>query len=161
MSTADVEETISFLLACGDDDELVLPGVGQLGTRHHKSYLGRNPRTGEPIPVPATALPFFRVDPTLLRALNRDEVANDEVDAAIKAVRTRFADALGERIHAKLLSGETVMIDELGTFAVVEKPGRPGWNPLTGEAITIPPRRTVRFTAAESLKTRLRDSTSA
>jgi nucleoid DNA-binding protein len=172
MSTDGVEETLSFLLACGDDEELVLPGVGRLGTRRYEPYLGRNPRTGEVILVPATVSPFFRVAPGLVRALNGDEASSDEasndedvyddnVDAAPKTVRTRFADALGERIRAKLVSGETVTIDELGTFEVVEKQGCNGVNPLTDEEVTIPARRVVLFRAAESLKTRLRDSTSA
>src|SRR5215467_11948096 len=36
-------------------------GFGSFIVRLHKLYSGRNPRTGQPVPVPAKRLPFFKV----------------------------------------------------------------------------------------------------
>lgn len=159
------ERVVSFLVACGESEELVLRGVGRLSMRHYQAYDGRNPRTGEPTRVPAKKLAFFRVDPTLLCTLNGDDAADgdeapeEEAEEGASLVRAPFADALGDAIRARLLAGETaVAIDALGTFSVVEKRGRPGVNPDTGEPITIPPRRIVRFASAESLVSRLNES---
>ena len=38
------------------------------------------------------------------------------------------------------------------TFEAVEKPERQGRNPQTGEAVTIPARKAVKFKAAKALK---------
>src|SRR5690242_3490250 len=36
-------------------------GFGSFQVRPYKPYDGRNPRTGQPVPVPAKRLPFFKV----------------------------------------------------------------------------------------------------
>ena len=36
-------------------------GFGSFTVREYKSYSGRNPRTGKPVPVPEKRLPFFKV----------------------------------------------------------------------------------------------------
>ena len=36
-------------------------GFGSFTVRPYKPYDGRNPRTGQPVPVPAKRLPFFKV----------------------------------------------------------------------------------------------------
>jgi len=36
-------------------------GFGSFTVRPYKPYSGRNPRTGQPVPVPAKRLPFFKV----------------------------------------------------------------------------------------------------
>jgi integration host factor subunit beta len=36
-------------------------GFGSLTVRPYRPYEGRNPRTGEPVDVPAKRLPFFKV----------------------------------------------------------------------------------------------------
>src|SRR5215471_14455164 len=79
MDDASVECVVRFLVTCGRDDELHLPGVGWLSARHYKPYEGRDPRTGALISVPEKCLPFFRVDPELHRAINvREELATSD-----------------------------------------------------------------------------------
>lgn len=51
-----------------------------------------------------------------------------------------------------LANGENVRIDGFGQFKYVEVPERPGRNPKTGEAVTIPAHKTVRFTVSKTLK---------
>lgn len=48
-------------------------GFGSFTVRDYKSYNGRNPRTGKPVPVPQKRLPFFKVGKELKELVNRDE----------------------------------------------------------------------------------------
>jgi len=52
-------------------DRIEIRGFGSFKTKHYAAYTGRNPKTGEPIEVPAKVLPVFKVG----RAL-RERVAD-------------------------------------------------------------------------------------
>jgi len=43
---------------------------GSFTVRPYKPYAGRNPRTGQPVPVPAKRLPFFKVGKELKELVN-------------------------------------------------------------------------------------------
>jgi integration host factor subunit beta len=45
-------------------------GFGSFTVRPYKPYNGRNPRTGDPVPVPAKRLPFFKVGKELKELVN-------------------------------------------------------------------------------------------
>ncbi|MCA9593784.1 MAG: integration host factor subunit beta [Myxococcales bacterium] len=45
-------------------------GFGSFTVRPYKPYDGRNPRTGQPVPVPAKRLPFFKVGKELKELVN-------------------------------------------------------------------------------------------
>jgi integration host factor subunit beta len=65
-------------------------GFGSFTVRPYKAYSGRNPRTGEPVPVPAKRLPFFKVGKELKELVNasrhhpitggKDDDDDDETD---------------------------------------------------------------------------------
>jgi integration host factor subunit beta len=64
-------------------------GYGSFTVRPYKPYAGRNPRTGQPVPVPAKRLPFFKVGKELKELVNDsrhtpitggDEADDDEDD---------------------------------------------------------------------------------
>ena len=46
-------------------------GFGSFTVRPYKPYNGRNPRTGQPVPVPAKRLPFFKVGKELKALVNQ------------------------------------------------------------------------------------------
>lgn len=46
-------------------------GFGSFTVRPYKSYSGRNPRTGEPVPVPAKRLPYFKVGKELREIVDK------------------------------------------------------------------------------------------
>jgi len=46
-------------------------GFGSFTVRPYKPYSGRNPRTGQPVPVPAKRLPFFKVGKELKELVNQ------------------------------------------------------------------------------------------
>jgi DNA-binding protein HU-beta len=56
--------------ALKDGDEVRLPGFGTFSVRQRKASEGRNPRTGEPIQIPASKLPKFKAGKILKEALN-------------------------------------------------------------------------------------------
>ena len=66
---------------------------------------------------------------------------------ALEALCTAIEDELG--------AGGEVRIAGLGTFAVQHRAERQGRNPKTGEPITIPARRTVKFKAGKMLRNSL------
>lgn len=62
-------------------------GFGSLKAREHKSYQGRNPRTGKAVDVPSKLRPFFKVGKELKELVNasrehgsiKDGKDNDEI----------------------------------------------------------------------------------
>jgi len=61
-------------------------------------------------------------------------------------------DSLASVLVEQMARGNKVQVAGLGTFDVVSRSERSGRNPQTGEPLTIPARKAVKFTAAASLK---------
>ena len=51
-------------------DKIVLPGIGSISCIARKAKIGRNPRTGEAMPIPAKRAAKFSLSTTLAAALN-------------------------------------------------------------------------------------------
>ena len=49
-----------------------LRGFGAFSTRERKARVGRNPRTGEPVDVPAKRVPYFTPGKEMRERLNAD-----------------------------------------------------------------------------------------
>ncbi len=60
--------TISSALAAGNEVRLV--GFGTFSVVHRKATMGRNPRTGERIQIPAARRPKFKTGKALKEAVN-------------------------------------------------------------------------------------------
>lgn len=67
------------------------------------------------------------------------------------AVNTVY-EAIRKVILGELQADGAITMRGLGVFKVVDSPERKGRNPRTGEELTIPACRKVKFTAAESVK---------
>lgn len=63
-----VFDEITAALARGERAEL--RGFGSFATRHRGARTSRNPRTGEPLAVPAKVMPTFKASRALLAAKN-------------------------------------------------------------------------------------------
>ena len=63
-----------------------------------------------------------------------------------------FVDAFFETMVGQLVQGQGVKISGFGNFEVRAKASRPGRNPKTGEAVTIPPRRVITFKPTVTLR---------
>lgn len=63
----------SITEALREGDKVELRGFGSFRTRSREARQGRNPRTGDTVPVPAKQVPFFRAGKEL-----RERVASVE-----------------------------------------------------------------------------------
>lgn len=63
-----VFEEITEALARGDRVEL--RGFGAFSVKKRDARMGRNPRTGESVPVPEKAVPFFKAGKELRERMN-------------------------------------------------------------------------------------------
>jgi integration host factor subunit beta len=60
----------TIMSALRDGRRVELRGFGSFSVRDYDGYMGRNPRTGEPIPVPPKKLPFFKVGKDMKEAVD-------------------------------------------------------------------------------------------
>ncbi len=63
-------------------------------------------------------------------------------------------DLFFQELVAPLAAGEQVKLSGLGTLNILDKKGRPGRNPKTGEDVPIPARRVVTFRSGLKLRAR-------
>jgi DNA-binding protein HU-beta len=75
MSKSDVGKVVDATLdgitdALKRNDEVRLVGFGTYSVANRSATEGRNPRTGEPIKIPASKLPKFKAGKPLREALN-------------------------------------------------------------------------------------------
>lgn len=55
-------------------------GFGSFSVRPYKPYAGRNPRTGNPVPVSAKRLPFFKVGKELKELVDQSRLSTPLAD---------------------------------------------------------------------------------
>ena len=60
-----------------------------------------------------------------------------------------------EAIAETLENGDRVEIRDFGSFHVVDRAGRTGRNPKTGEAVIVPPKKVPHFKPGKELKERV------
>jgi nucleoid DNA-binding protein len=80
----------------------------------------------------------------------------DIIRAVAKVLTTKGEAALAvettfETVRSALARGEKVVISNFGTFRVKARRPRVGRNPKTGEQVSVPTRRGVRFKASKNL----------
>ena len=68
MAVKTIFSTMTEALKVGDRIEI--RGFGSFSVRHRKERMGRNPKTGVVIPVPAKRVPFFTVGNELRNRVN-------------------------------------------------------------------------------------------
>lgn len=66
LSRKKAEELVGSVFQAMEDalvrgDRIEIRGFGSFRTKQYESYTGRNPKTGEPIPVEPKVLPVFKV----------------------------------------------------------------------------------------------------
>lgn len=57
--------------ALSEEDTVRVVGFGNFQVAHRKASVGRNPRTGEAVNIPASKVPKFRAGKALKEACNR------------------------------------------------------------------------------------------
>ncbi len=71
----DVERIVSVIFeeitaALSRGDRVELRGFGAFSVKERDARMGRNPRTGESVPVPAKKVPFFKAGKELRERMN-------------------------------------------------------------------------------------------
>jgi integration host factor subunit beta len=81
-----IVETIfdSIIGALQKGEKIEIRGFGSFRTRHRRGRIGRNPKTGEKVEVPAKQIPFFKPSKEL-----KDFVNNSEAQASAASDATR------------------------------------------------------------------------
>ena len=90
MSRKDSEvivETVfdSIVKTLRSGDKIEIRGFGSFRTRERKSRVGRNPKTGARVEVPAKKIPFFKPSKELKDVVNGSEAAGPSVPPAAPA----------------------------------------------------------------------------
>ena len=67
----------------------------------------------------------------------------------------QVVDTIVDIFTEKLCQGESIYLRGLGMLKVVEMPARECKKPLTGETISVPARKHLRFEASEAIKARI------
>lgn len=79
-----------------------------------------------------------------------------QVAQSVEGISNSQAAALFDQIFGTIRSnlekGEKVTIPGFGTFSLSERAERQGRNPATGQAITIPAQKSVKFKPGKDLK---------
>lgn len=85
------------------------------------------------------------------------EQARKELKRSVnKADVSAVLKALAVTLREPLKQGDSINLPGIGTFKVVERAARTGHNPRTGEQISIPARRQVKFVPGKSLSEALK-----
>lgn len=64
----------SIIEALNQDEKIELRGFGSFRIRHRRSRLGRNPKTGDRVAVPAKRIPYFKPGKELKDLINSEPV---------------------------------------------------------------------------------------
>ncbi len=80
-----IVETIfdSVVRALRSGDKIEIRGFGSFRTRQRKPRIGRNPKTGDRVEVPAKKIPFFKPSKELKNAVNGATPQGTAVGVAI------------------------------------------------------------------------------
>jgi integration host factor subunit beta len=65
----------SVVKALRADDKIEIRGFGSFRTRQRQSRIGRNPKTGARVEVPAKRIPYFKPSKELKDLVNQESVA--------------------------------------------------------------------------------------
>ena len=71
----------SVVKSLRDGDKIEIRGFGSFRTRQRQSRIGRNPKTGARVDVPAKRIPYFKPSKELKDLVNQDERPADVTPA--------------------------------------------------------------------------------
>lgn len=80
LSRRTAEEAVTLIFdamrdALRDGGRVEIRGFGSFKAQHYAGYIGRDPRSGAPVTVPAKVLPVFKVAKGLHARLNKEQPA--------------------------------------------------------------------------------------
>ena len=95
--------------------------------------------------------------------VNKNELVDTvaELSGLKKGEAEKTVDAVFDTIAGALRKGDEVRIHGFGNFKTAQRAARLGRNPRTGEAVKVPARRVVRFSASTSLSSAVKGAKSS
>jgi DNA-binding protein HU-beta len=86
--------------------------------------------------------------------MSKDHLVKEIADQTklTKKEASQVLDAILQVIGESLSQGEDISLVGFGAFKVSKREGRNGRNPRTGDSITIPATKVVKFSAGKGLK---------
>ena len=57
--------------ALENGDRVELRGFGAFGVKKRQARIGRNPRSGHPVPIPEKNIPFFKMGKSMRQRINK------------------------------------------------------------------------------------------
>ncbi len=109
LTRADADVCVDLLLSLMADalrqgDEVKINGFGVFEVRERAARMGRNPRTNEPVPIPATRSVMFRAADALLHPQQKDEPKplTDEDRALLLETRNLLLREVNEDMESSL-----------------------------------------------------------
>lgn len=69
----------SIVKSLRQDDKIEIRGFGSFRTRQRQSRIGRNPKTGARVEVPAKRIPYFKPSKELKDLVNREGAVTEPV----------------------------------------------------------------------------------
>lgn len=119
-----IVETVfdSIISALHQGEKVELRGFGSFRTRERGPRRGRNPKTGEPVDVPAKRVPYFKPGKELKEFFTESpEDGGEATTAPAEPISPPTGEPLGEPQHAEAAAIETVasetVVSESGTTA--------------------------------------------
>jgi DNA-binding protein HU-beta len=86
--------------------------------------------------------------------MNRTDVANAVADTMgiSKIQASELTKLVFNTVKESIIAGDQVAIADFGVFKIKEKAERTGRNPKTGEALVIPAKSVVKFSASKDFR---------
>ena len=109
----DIENIIDAILgeianALARGERVELRGFGAFSTKQRQARTGRDPRTGDKVPVTEKLAPFFKTGKEMRERLNRDAV--EQVSALVRGAAERARRRVGRMRLAWFVSSDSVIL---------------------------------------------------
>lgn len=76
----------------------------------------------------------------------------EKIDYLTKKQVETIVEIIFDCLRERLLAGEKIELRDFGNFRVKERGARVARNPKTGEAVNVPPHRTIHFKMSKALR---------
>jgi DNA-binding protein HU-beta len=89
--------------------------------------------------------------------MNKSDLINEIASSTglTKTKANQVIDSMVDAIGSSLSNGEKVTLVGFGTFETIDRIGRMGRNPKTGDEVVIPPKRVAKFRPGTNLLNRV------
>ncbi len=124
-----IVETVfdSIISALHKGEKVELRGFGSFRTRERGPRRGRNPKTGEPVDVPAKRVPYFKPGKELKEFFTESpEDGGEATTETAEPISPPTGEPLGEPQHTEAAASESVASESAASESVASESGSTG-----------------------------------